>query len=148
MAILHVLQADSQKPLREISEIVGLSQTPCYERVKKLERDGLIKGYHAHINLEQCAALVRAYVSIRLDRHEQQDFEKFEAAVRKIPEVIECYALGGEIDYRLTVVVCNRDALQSLVDRLMEQNVGIAFQEMHSVKKSVKRYTVPAVSHL
>lgn len=102
--ILAHLQRNAATPIGEIAESVGLSPTPCWRRVKKLEEDGVIR---RRVALADKAALnlnLTAFISIKAARHDEQWLQKFAKGVRAIPEVIELHRMSGEIDYLMKVV--------------------------------------------
>lgn len=106
-AILRLLQQDARIPNTRLAEQVSLSESACLRRVKALEESGLIQGYTALIDQQKAGYPVNVFVSITLDRQSQSGLEAFESAVRKIPELMECYLMTGEHDYLLRLVVAD-----------------------------------------
>lgn len=106
-AILRILQQDARITNVALAEKVSLSESACLRRVRMLEESGLIEGYSAQISQARCGYPVNVFVSITLDKQQQAELEAFENAVRKIPEVMECYLMTGEYDYLLRVVVAD-----------------------------------------
>ena len=104
-AILRLLQQDARITNTLLAEKVNLSESACLRRVRALEESGLIQGYTALIDQHQAGYPVSVFVSITLDRQSQSGLEAFENAVRKVPEVMECYLMTGEHDYLLRLVV-------------------------------------------
>ena len=104
-AILRLLQQDARITNTPLAEKVSLSESACLRRVRALEESGLIQGYTALIDQQKAGYPVNVFVSITLDRQSQSGLEAFENAVRKIPEVMECYLMTGEHDYLLRLVV-------------------------------------------
>lgn len=104
---------------------VNLSPSPCNERLKRLERAGYISGYRAVINVRKLAPVTEVFVEITLQNHQAKHFQIFETAVRDIPEIVECTATGGGIDYMLKLVVRDVDAYQRLIDELLDAALGI-----------------------
>ena len=105
--ILRRLQQDARLTNAKLAGAVSLSESACLRRVKALEDCGLIEGYTALVNQHKAGYPVNVFVSITLDRQSQPGLEAFEAAVRKIPQVMECYLMTGEHDYLLRVVVAD-----------------------------------------
>ena len=105
--ILRRLQQDARITNAKLAGEVSLSESACLRRVKALEEAGLIEGYTALLNQHKCGYPVNVFVSITLDRQSQSGLTAFEAAVRKIPQVMECYLMTGEHDYLLRVVVAD-----------------------------------------
>jgi Lrp/AsnC family leucine-responsive transcriptional regulator len=106
-AILKLLQQDARITNTKLAERVSLSESACLRRVKALEETGLIESYTAILNQQKAGCPVNVFVSITLDRQSQSGLEAFESAVRKLPEVMECYLMTGEHDYLLRVVVAD-----------------------------------------
>lgn len=108
--ILRVLQKDGRTSYAELARQVGLTATPCVERVKRLESDGVIQGYTALVNPEFLDAALVVFVQIRLNRSAQDAFEEFRKAVAEIPEVQECYLVSGNFDYLIKARVADMNA--------------------------------------
>ena len=107
--ILAVLQADGRLSNQDVAEQVSLSPSPCLRRVKRLEEAGVIRQYVALLDPEKIGLGLLAYVNVRLEKHSEvhkrNPMDLFRAAVQTWPEVVECAALTGEMDYLLRVVV-------------------------------------------
>ncbi|MCV6606043.1 MAG: winged helix-turn-helix transcriptional regulator, partial [Porticoccaceae bacterium] len=97
--ILKLLQKDGRISYTELSRQVGLSVTPCIDRIRKLEKEGVINGYTALINPEFLDAALVVFVQIRLYRTSQEKFSEFREAAVALPEVQECYIVTGNFDY-------------------------------------------------
>jgi DNA-binding Lrp family transcriptional regulator len=106
-ALLQVLQSEGRITNSELAARVHLSESACLRRVRALETAGLIEGYAAVINQQRAGCPVNVFVSITLERQERADLRTFEEAVRKVPEVMECYLMSGEYDFLLRVVVAD-----------------------------------------
>jgi DNA-binding Lrp family transcriptional regulator len=105
--ILETLQRNARITNAALAEKVHLSESACLRRVRSLEQSGLISGYSALVNQEKAGFPVNVFVNITLDRQDQKDLQAFEQAVRRIPEVMECYLMTGDYDYLLRVVVAD-----------------------------------------
>ena len=103
--ILDVLQKDGRVSNVQLAQAVNLSESACLRRVRALEDDGFIDRYAALLNQTKAGLSGNVFVHIGLHREEQSELAAFEAAVRDIPEVMECYLMTGEFDYLLRVVV-------------------------------------------
>jgi Lrp/AsnC family transcriptional regulator len=103
--ILAVLQKDCTMPVAEIGRIVGLSTTPCWRRIQKMEEQGIVQGRVALLDAKKVNAGVTVFVSISSSQHEQEWLDRFHAAIEKFPEVVEFYRMSGQVDYLLRVVV-------------------------------------------
>jgi len=142
LKILDAVQRDGRITKLALAEKVGLSPTPCWTRLRKLEKAGLIAGYHARLNVKSVAPIAVVMMEVTLGAHRQADFDRFERAVRGIPEVVACWALGGGVDYLLKIMSRDIDAYQRLVDSLLEQEIGIARYFTYIVTRSVKEEDV------
>lgn len=105
--ILRILQAKSDMNISTIGEAVGLSHTPCWRRIRKMEDAGFIASRRCHLDAEKVGLDVSIFVFVRLDTHSAEVLETFEAATAEIPEIMQCYTMSGEFDYLLRVVVSN-----------------------------------------
>jgi Lrp/AsnC family transcriptional regulator of ectoine degradation len=136
--ILDALQRDGRMTKVKLAEAVHLTPSPCWERLKRLEKDGVIAGYHARIDPKKLGPATTVIVEVALREHKTGDFERFERAVRDIPEIVECHATGGGIDYVMKVVVPDVDAYQRLIDRMLEGGLRIERYYSYIVTKAVK----------
>ena len=148
VAILDALQRDGRMTRLKLSEIVGLSQTPCHERVKRLEKEELITSYSAEIEISSLMKISFVHVTIVLGSHRAVDFDAFEAQIQKCPEVVECLALGGAIDYIIKLVAKNEEDYEAFMQDLMARDLGIAEYKGHFITKSVKKHTGAPLGHL
>ncbi|SDE73744.1 Lrp/AsnC family transcriptional regulator [Kordiimonas lacus] len=141
IAILEAMQRDGRLTRVKLSEVVGLSPTPCHERLKRLEKQRLIQSYHAKVDVSQLAKVTLVYVTVTLGSHRAADFTIFERNIKRYPEVLECNALGGGIDYILKVVAHSIEDYQAFMEGLLESNIGIHEYYSHFVTKPVKEYS-------
>lgn len=119
--ILTCLQTDSSVPLARIAAQVGLSQTPCWRRIQKLEEAGIIRRRVALLDGGKVNAGVTVFVSIRANEHTKAWLETFDDAVGEMPEVMEAYRMSGDVDYLLRVVVPDIDAYDAFYKALIER---------------------------
>jgi Lrp/AsnC family transcriptional regulator len=119
--ILRILQEDATRPVAEIGKEVGLSTTPCWRRIQKLEEAGVVRRRVALLDPAKVNVGVTVIVSIKTDRHEIGWLEKFHEAVVDFPEVVEFYRMSGEIDYLLRVVVPDIAAYDAFYKRLISR---------------------------
>jgi Lrp/AsnC family transcriptional regulator len=117
--ILACLQEDANMPVAEIARRVGLSSTPCWRRIQKLEESKIIRGRVALLDAKKLNVGVTVFVSVKTNHHSLQWLEKFAEAVAEMPEVIEFYRMSGEIDYLLRVVVPDIEAYDAFYKRLI-----------------------------
>jgi DNA-binding Lrp family transcriptional regulator len=115
--ILQILQREGRLANSDLATRVNLSESACLRRVRALETAGLIEGYTAILNQQKAGLGVNVFVSITLERQERADMAAFEAAVRTVPEVMECYLMTGEYDYLLRVVVADTADFERLHSR-------------------------------
>jgi Lrp/AsnC family transcriptional regulator, leucine-responsive regulatory protein len=141
LQILRVLQRDGRKTLQELAEKVGLSPTPCWRRLKALEEEKIIRGYAAIVDREKIGLHVCVLAHVTLARHAEGAVDQFEAAMRALPEVIECYGTTGDADYIIKVIVAD---IQTY-DRFLHDNVfkltGVAQIKSNIALREVKYQT-------
>ena len=119
--ILRVLQTDATRPVADIGKEVGLSTTPCWRRIQKLEEAGVIQRRVALLEPAKINTAVTVFVSIKTDQHSHDWLERFHAAVVDFPEVVEFYRMSGEVDYLLRVVVPDIAAYDAFYKRLISR---------------------------
>jgi Lrp/AsnC family transcriptional regulator of ectoine degradation len=145
--ILQILSTEGRISKAELAQRVNLSASPCWERLKRLEKAGLIKGYRAEVDLAQIAPHVTVFVMVELDAHRAESFRIFEAAVAKHDEITGCWAIGGGVDYLMQVVTSDINSYQRLIDELLEQRIGLSRYFTYIVTKNVKS-AAPPLAHL
>ncbi|EEQ93403.1 Lrp/AsnC family transcriptional regulator [Brucella sp. ZJ1_1] len=138
LRILEAVQENARITKLALAEKVGLSATPCWLRLRKLEEAGVVTGYHAHIAYRKIAPIAHVIVQITLGNHRQSDFDRFERAITAVPEIVSCWSVGGGVDYFLMIVARDIDGYQRLIDRLLDQNIGIERYFTYIVTKLVK----------
>ena len=143
LAILSALAAEGRLSKTALAERVGLSPTPCWTRLKRLEDAGLIASYHARINLRKLGPSVTVFVAAELRDHTAESFRAFEAAVKRYDEITGAWALGGGFDYLLQIVTRDIDAYQRLLDDMLDARIGLARYFSYVVTKPVKGPTPP-----
>ncbi len=119
-AILAALQADATMSIASLGEKIGLSSTPCWKRVKRLEEEGYIESRVTLINRRKVGLPVTVFVSIRTSQHDERWLEKFAAAVIGLPEVMEFHRMSGDIDYLLKVVTTDIDGYDQFYKKLIK----------------------------
>ncbi len=129
--ILELLQQNALMPAAEIADRVGLSTTPCWRRIQKLEAAGYIRGRVTLLDRERLNVPVSVFVAVRTNRHATDWFERFHRMVQDLPEIVEAYRMSGEIDYLLRVVVpdiAGYDAVyKQMIDRVDFADVSSSF---------------------
>lgn len=145
--ILSALQQHGRTSKSQLAELVNLSPTPCWVRLNKLKSAGLIRGYRTDIDLDRIADLTKVVVTISLKTHQKLDFDRFEKYIHKTDEIIECDATGGGSDYVLKVITRNLTEFQSLIEQLLNADIGIDRYFIYILTRNVKS-GVPNLSAL
>jgi Lrp/AsnC family transcriptional regulator of ectoine degradation len=138
LAILRILARDGRITKSRLAEEVNLSISPAWERVRRLEESGLIRGYRADVDWTAAFKGSRIVVEVTLARHTAPDMRRFEARVADAPEVVQCYATGGGVDYVMQVMSRDIDHYQRFIDALLTAELGIERYFTYIVTKVVK----------
>ncbi|MCU0830155.1 MAG: Lrp/AsnC family transcriptional regulator [Rhizobiaceae bacterium] len=117
--ILRILQQDATIPVADIGKKIGLSTTPCWRRIQKMEEDGVIRKRVALLEPTAINAKVTVFVSIRTSSHSKEWLKRFSEVVSEFPEVVEFYRMSGDVDYLLRVVVPDIAAYDNFYQRLI-----------------------------
>ena len=123
--ILYELQKNGRITNVELAELVNLSPSPCLLRVKKLQSEGFITSYSAQINIGKLGQTLTVFTEVTLKNHRQIDFARFLAAVEKLDSVIECHLVSGGYDYLLKFVTGSIGEYQTIMERLIDMDIGI-----------------------
>ncbi|HLP67320.1 MAG TPA: Lrp/AsnC family transcriptional regulator [Rhizobium sp.] len=142
LRILEAIQADGRITKLALAERVGLSPTPCWMRLRKLEKAGIVTGYHARVAVRRVAPVANVLMEVTLANHRQADFDRFERVVAAIPEIVACWSVGGGVDYIMKFMSADIDAYQRLVDDLLARELGIDRYFTYIVTKTVKDETI------
>lgn len=144
--ILRVLQDKGRISYVELGRQVGLTTTPCMERVKKLEKEGFITGYSANMSAELLNAGLIIFVQIKLDRTSKANFNEFRRAVRNLDQIQECYLVSGSFDYLLKARVANMNAYRAFLEDTLLSIPSVqestSIMVMDTAKESLK-ITIP-----
>jgi len=138
LKILSVLQSEGRITKTELAARVNLSPTPCWQRLKKLEDAGVIEGYGARVSLAALGPLSVIFMEAEIGSHKVEDFNRFEMALQDIPEIVECWAVGGGIDYVMKFICKDVGAYQRLVDEILQADIGLKRYYTYVVTKPVK----------
>lgn len=138
LKILLLLQTDARITNSALAEQVGLSPSPCLERVRKLEKAKLISQYRAILNIERLIQHVYVFMEITLENHDPQHFSLFEKYVSGMPEVLNCTLISGDFDYLLKVIAVDIVHLHSISQSMLAANIGIAKHFTYISLKTVK----------
>jgi Lrp/AsnC family transcriptional regulator len=148
-AILAALQADGTLSIASLSEKIGLSSTPCWKRVKRLEEDGYISSRVAIVDRQKVGLPVTVFVSVRTSQHDEKWLERFAAAVMVLPEVQEFHRMSGDVDYLLKVVTTDIGGYDTFYKKLIKvsQLTGISSAFSMEQIKSTTALPLELISH-
>ncbi|WP_227816142.1 winged helix-turn-helix transcriptional regulator [Nitrogeniibacter aestuarii] len=136
--ILELLQANGRMPMTELAEKVGLSATPCTERVRRLEREGVITGYHARLSPDALDKSMLVFVEIRLAAMSAQAFERVRHEMMFVPEVLECHLVSGEFDYLIKARIGQMSEYRQLLENILLKLPGVAQSRSLVVMEELK----------
>ena len=143
LTILRVLQQDGALSNPKLAERLSLSVTPCWRRLKRLEREGYIKDYQSNLDRRKLGYDVLAFVRLSFAIHTDDAPNRFELAIQARPEVLSCHKITGDADYLLQVVTPSLDAYSDFVERVLRQTPGV-----HAIHSSLALREVKASSRL
>lgn len=125
LKILSELQKNGRITNVELAAIVNLSPSPCLMKVKRLQSEGYITNYSAHVDLTKLGQTLIVFTEVTLKNHRQTDFARFLAAIEKVGNVMECHVMSGGYDYLLKFVTTDIVEYQTTMERLLELDIGI-----------------------
>jgi Lrp/AsnC family transcriptional regulator, leucine-responsive regulatory protein len=140
--ILTLLQKDGRLSMKDLGEQVGLSITPCIERVKRMERDGIITGYYARVNPVALGASLLMFVQITLANKSGEMFDQFRREVLRIPQVLECHLVSGDFDYIIKARIQEMTEYRKLLGDILLQLPGAAQSKSYVVMEEIKETLV------
>jgi len=138
MNILRTLQGDGRISYVELAEKVGLSSTPCIERVKRLEKDGFIEGYYARLNADALGFSMLVFVEISLSYQSPDAFAEFNKAVMKLPYILECHLVSGDADYLIKARIDGMSEYRALLGDMLLTLPGVKNSKSYIVMEEVK----------
>lgn len=141
--ILRILQIDARASLQEIGQQAGLSASPCWERIRKMEQSGVIEGFTVRLNAQALGLNDTVMVQVTLDSHSDNTLEKFGETLAAIPEVVEAYLLSGEYDYLLRVAVKDTRDYERLLREKLYKIKGIRHSKSSFVLRTLKKADLP-----
>lgn len=139
--ILNLLQQNSKANIKEIALKIGLTQTPTYERIKRLEKDGVIKNYIAVLDKEKVGYTIEVFCQVTLLVHSKDMITRFENAINKIDEVMECFHVAGNYDYLLKIIVKDMNCYQAFLKNKLSVLDSVANVQSTFVMSSTKDST-------
>lgn len=137
--ILRTLRRDGRISNTRLADEIGLSTTPCWNRVRALEQRGVIEGYAALLNQEALGLPDTVIIEVRLERHDDDTLEKFGRALADMPEVMEAYLLTGEYDYLIKVAVAGTAGYEEFLRRKLYKVPGLRHSRSTFVLRCLKR---------
>ena len=140
--ILRTMQAYPDLSIADLAEKVGLSQTPCWRRMKKLEADGLIAGRAVLLDAKRLGLVVNVFAHVSLKQHDEETLDALERAVYLHPEIVECYSMSGASDYVLRVVAQSIEDYESFLKKTLLHLPGVSSINSSFALKTVKMTTV------
>ena len=143
LAILAVLQQDARASLQDISAKVGLSTTPCWTRIKKMETEGVIQGYTVKLDAAAIGFRETVIVQVTLESHTDEMLEAFGKALSDIPEVLEAYLISGDYDYHIRIAVRDTRDYERLLRERLYRIPGIRHSKSSFVLRRLKESPIP-----
>lgn len=137
--IVRAVQRDGRMSNRDLADRVGLSPSPCLRRLKMLEKSGVIRGYHAEIDAQLYGLPITVFIRVRLERHDEDTVNAFEAKVRANDNIVECHVMTGQSDYLLRVMVADLSDYERFVRRELQSIGGVASIDTSFAYGMVKR---------
>ena len=141
LKILAALQQDARISNQKLAATIGLSPTPCWRRVKRLEESGLISRYVTLLDAEAAGLPVTAYLHVSLDNHHPDTVAAFDRMVQQRAEVLECYSMSGEYDYLLKVAARSMSDYESFMSQHLLQEADVQTANTSFVLKRIKYTT-------
>ncbi|PWT71046.1 MAG: AsnC family transcriptional regulator [Proteobacteria bacterium] len=138
LAILSILQHDARASLQEISSRVGLSSTPCWNRIKRMESEGVIQGYTVRIDPAAIGFTETVIVQLTLESHTDEMLYEFGKALGEIPEVLEAYLVSGDYDYTIRIAVRDTRDYERLLRERLYRIPGIRHSKSSFVLRTLK----------
>ncbi|MBY4677695.1 Lrp/AsnC ligand binding domain-containing protein [Marinobacterium arenosum] len=136
--ILRILQREGRISYTELADRVGLSTTPCMERVKRLEKEGVIQGYHARIDPAALDYSMLVFVEISLSYQSPDAFERFSQAVAELPYILECHLVSGDTDYLIKARISDMSEYRQLLGDMLLNLPGVKNSKSYIVMEEVK----------
>lgn len=143
IAILSVLQKDARASLQEVSAAVGLSTTPCWTRIKRMEAEGVIQGYTVRIDPAAVGFAETVIVQVTLESHNEETLVAFGRMLEEIPEVIEAYLISGDYDYYIRIAVRDTRDYERLLRQKLYRIPGIRHSRSSFVLRTLKQSLIP-----
>ncbi|HWT20668.1 MAG TPA: winged helix-turn-helix transcriptional regulator [Variovorax sp.] len=143
--ILDLLQRQGRISMTELAERIGLSASPCAERVKRMEREGVISGYHAHVSPEALGKTLLVFVEIKLSAKSGEVFDKVRKELLHMPEVLECHLVSGSFDYLVKARLGGMNEYRHLLGDILKKLPVAAESHSYVVMEEIKETLMLAV---
>jgi Lrp/AsnC family leucine-responsive transcriptional regulator len=143
LKILKNLQENARITNADLAERVGLSPTPCLRRLRRLETEGIIKGYHTEINRDALGINVTVITLVKLEREDDTTLRDFEAAIKKRPEVMECYLVTGKFDYFIRVVIPTLAAYDTFLSEAILRRPNVVVESIVTLREVERKIVTP-----
>src|SRR4051812_35702737 len=143
IALLECLQRDARMSLQELSAQVGLTSSPCWTRIKRLEESGVIEGYSVRVNAEKVGLPDTVIVQVTLDSHSDEALFDFGRALESIPEVLEAFLVSGDYDYYVRIAVRDTRDYERLLRERLYKIPGIRHSKSSFVLRQLKQSLLP-----
>ncbi|QIO07445.1 Lrp/AsnC family transcriptional regulator [Acinetobacter shaoyimingii] len=138
--ILDLLQKDARKTNQELADTIGMSASPCWRRVKRLEDDQIIRGYGVLLDRKKIGLGVMVFIRVSIDSHSELEAKKFEEQVSQLDNVVACYSIGGDADFLLQVVSPDLDTYAEFSMSIIRRLPGIKEMQSMFVLKEIKPF--------
>lgn len=146
--ILEILQKDSRATTQQVADQIGMSASPCWRRIKRLEDEQVIRGYGAQVDRKKAGLGVMVFIRVVIDSHSEAEAKKFEEKVSELDDVVACYSIGGDADFLLQVVSPNLDTYADFSMSVIRRLPGIKEMQSMFVLKEIKPFTAFPVQQM
>jgi Lrp/AsnC family transcriptional regulator len=140
--IIRIIQAEPDIPIQALAERVGLSHTPCWRRLKKLEERGVVKGRAVLLDADALGLPIAVFAHIRMKAHDEGTLEAFEEVARSRPEIVECFSMSGEADFLLRIVMPSVAEYETFLKKVLVHMPGVGAVNSSFALKCVKFTTM------
>lgn len=140
--IIRIIQAEPDIAIQALAERVGLSHTPCWRRLKKLEESGVVKGRAVLLDADALGLPIAVFAHIRMKAHDENTLESFEEVARSRPEIVECFSMSGEADFLLRIVMASVADYEVFLKKVLVHMPGVGSVNSSFALKCVKFTTM------
>jgi Lrp/AsnC family transcriptional regulator len=140
--IIEIIQVEPEISVQALAERIGLSHTPCWRRLKKLEESGVIKGRAVLLDADALGLPISVFAHIRMKAHDEDTLDAFERSAQSRPEIVECFSMSGEADFLLRIVMPGIAAYEAFLKKVLLHMPGVGSVKSSFALKCVKFTTV------